>query len=112
MEDAHMVKIAVLYMIGTNCVRKTAAKVRAKARERKAKTKIAVASLDNEKVALKLVIIAMVARASRLVNRMEAHNAILVVYAERCVTVCIFQTRRAKTHEAAHPVEKRIVHFV
>ena len=96
-----MVKIAVSNMIGRSCELKEAARAKT---ERKANEKTAdphLESLKSEKVALEIVTIG---------QWMEALNAMLAGYVERCGTVCTLQTRFEKIHVAAHQVERRTVH--
>ena len=95
-----MVIIAVSNMIGRNCEPKEAARAKT---GRKANRKTAdphLENLKNEKVALEIVTIE---------QWMEALNAMLAGYVERCGTVCTFRTRLERTHVAAHQVERRTV---
>ena len=90
--------IAVSKTIGRSCEQKKAARAKT---ERKANEKTADPPLDNlkkEKVALEIVIIG---------QWMEALNAMLAGYVERCGTVCTLQTRLERIHVAAHQVERR-----
>ena len=95
-----METIAVSNTIGRSCEPKEAARAKT---ERKANTKTAdphLENLKNEKVAPEIVTIG---------QWMEALNAMLAGYVERCRTVCTFRTRLERTHVAAHQVERRTV---
>ena len=96
-----MEKIAVSNTIGKNCEQKEAARAKT---ERKANKKTADPPHDDlkkEKVALEIVTIG---------QWMEALNAMLTGYVERCGTVCTLQTRFEKIHVTAHHVERKTVY--